>query len=232
MAGEYELEVLAVVPPPIEFMSTLHSSQQEISGRQVWCGSLLLAHMLVKVHRDDMSYFRSKRILELGSGTGLVGMLASKLGPPACVALTDGDDQAMALLAENVQNPFNCIDSSVAKSKFLWWSEEIAAFREWCQQSWPIEFADNVTFDIIVAGDVMYKTNLPKIFFETVDTLLSETGVLWLCHVPRSTVTHSVVVQAAKDCGFQVQSHMTETMDVADCPKGDIVRAVIYRVTR
>ena len=35
------------------------------------------------------------RILELGSGTGLVGMLVSKLGPPSCVALTDGDEQTM-----------------------------------------------------------------------------------------------------------------------------------------
>jgi hypothetical protein len=61
VAKEYEVEVLAVVPPPIEFMSTLHSNRQEISGRQVWCGSLLLAHMLVKLHKDNEKFFRNKR---------------------------------------------------------------------------------------------------------------------------------------------------------------------------
>ena len=61
ISKEYEVEVLAVVPPPIEFMSALHSNQQEISGRQVWCGSLLLSHMLVKLHTDDGSHFKGKR---------------------------------------------------------------------------------------------------------------------------------------------------------------------------
>jgi hypothetical protein len=40
------LRVLALVPPPLEYMSALHSKSQEISGRQVWTGSALLAHLL------------------------------------------------------------------------------------------------------------------------------------------------------------------------------------------
>ena len=61
VAMEYHLEVLTVIPPPIEFMSVLHSNQQEISGRQVWCGSLLLAHVLEKLQKEDATYFRNKR---------------------------------------------------------------------------------------------------------------------------------------------------------------------------
>jgi hypothetical protein len=61
VAMEYHLEVLTLVPPPIEFMSVLHSNQQEISGRKVWCGSLLLAHALVKQQKEDTTYFRGKR---------------------------------------------------------------------------------------------------------------------------------------------------------------------------
>jgi hypothetical protein len=42
----FSLHVLTVVPPPLEYMSRLHSQQREISGRQVWTGSLFLAHVL------------------------------------------------------------------------------------------------------------------------------------------------------------------------------------------
>lgn len=173
------------------------------------------------------------RILELGSGTGLVGMLVSKLGPPSCVALTDGDEQAMSLLQNNLQNPFNAIDSNIAKSTFLYWGNAMQPFHDWCQNSWPNVFQDSqVRFDILVAGDVMYKKELPGLFFQTVDSLLNKNGVLWLCHVPRSTVTHQYMMKAANDAGFTIQTHETSSLEVTNCPKDDLVRAVVYRIKR
>ena len=173
------------------------------------------------------------RILELGSGTGLVGMLVSKLGPPSCVALTDGDEQTMPLLLDNLQNPFNAIDSSIAKSTFLYWGKSMKPFSDWCQDSWPNVFQDSqVRFDILVAGDVMYKKELPKLFFQTVDSLLHKDGVLWLCHVPRSTVTHQIMKEAANEAGFKIQTHDTSSLEVTDCPKDDFDRAVVYRIIR
>lgn len=56
--GRLSVEVLAVVPPPLEYMSSLHSQKQEISGRQVWCGSLLLASVLANL---DTAYMNDKR---------------------------------------------------------------------------------------------------------------------------------------------------------------------------
>jgi hypothetical protein len=61
VADRYRARVLAVVPPPLEYMMTLHSQEQEISGRQVWCGSLLLAHTLVQEHDKDPSYLANAR---------------------------------------------------------------------------------------------------------------------------------------------------------------------------
>jgi hypothetical protein len=55
------LQVLSVVPPPLEYMSTLHSQQQEISGRQVWTGSLLLAHVLCHFYEQQTGLFQDKR---------------------------------------------------------------------------------------------------------------------------------------------------------------------------
>jgi hypothetical protein len=43
--------VLSVLPPPIEYLSQLHHDHQEISGRQVWTGSLVLANAMM--HMKD-----------------------------------------------------------------------------------------------------------------------------------------------------------------------------------
>jgi hypothetical protein len=40
------LNVLTVVPPPLEFLARLRRERREISGRKVWSGSLLLAQFL------------------------------------------------------------------------------------------------------------------------------------------------------------------------------------------
>lgn len=61
---EYELEVFTVVPPPLEYMSKLHSSRQEISGRQVWTGSLVLSHYLVDCHKHKPALLNGKRLVK------------------------------------------------------------------------------------------------------------------------------------------------------------------------
>jgi hypothetical protein len=43
---DVQFNVLTVIPPPLEYLATLHQDRQEISGRKVWTGSLLLARFL------------------------------------------------------------------------------------------------------------------------------------------------------------------------------------------
>lgn len=55
------LEALTVIPPPIEYMSEIHTRKVEISGRQVWCGSLSLAYFFCQKKVQDPQLFRNKR---------------------------------------------------------------------------------------------------------------------------------------------------------------------------
>jgi predicted nicotinamide N-methyase len=179
-------------------------------------------------------------------------MTISKLGHPACVVLTDGDEKAVSLLRDNLADPFNSIDSDKVKPCLLrWGSDQVADFTDWCRQAfdgkdnnnssacalrkeqiWKEE--DAVEMDCIIAGDVMYKSELPPLFFATVDALLvSSGGTLWLCHVPRATVTHDVVILAARDAGFAVETvDLTTIPPVEGCPLEDSSRAKVYRITR
>jgi hypothetical protein len=179
-------------------------------------------------------------------------MTLSKLGSPACVVLTDGDDQAVSLLQSNLEDPFNQITLQTYKTRLLQWGlPEVAGFGDWCRKAyegndsvgWNTASTPDtpVRFDCIVAGDVMYKSELPVLFFETVDALLIPSssngattgGVLWLCHVPRATVTHQVVQSAARNAGFHVETvDLSQFPPVQGCPLEDSSRAQVYRITR
>mgnify|MGYP005841084109 CR=1 FL=1 len=180
-------------------------------------------------------------------------MVASKniLGVPRCVALTDGDPLAVDLLKQNLQNPTNAIDQSMVKETRLLWgtddTEGMSQFSKWCQTQWPELWPNNLqddknqqeenssktpSFDLIIAGDVLYKETLPLLFFQTVEALLDEDGTLWLCHVPRFNVTQEIVVDAATTAGFAMESHPLTDCDIPGCPLEDRERARIYRITK
>ena len=199
------------------------------------------------------------------------------------IVLTDGDMEAMRLLQQNLVDPYNEIDSNRVKATYLRWNEQLDAFDDWCRRSsicctttTPTAAAaatsvtsiagshpsddmgdsaatKNVEFDTILAGDVMYKPELPMLFFKTVQRYLRQGGVLWLCHVPRSTVTHQVVMDAAVSMGFSMVPALTgeslvfenhsitkddlllrteQGFTIQDCPREDLDRAVVYQITR
>jgi protein-lysine N-methyltransferase EEF2KMT len=74
----------------------LEAAREEISGQRLWEGSMLLcSHLLSTADNDSSStvgesLLRGKRVLELGAGCGVVGMLCVRLGA-AQVVITDGD---------------------------------------------------------------------------------------------------------------------------------------------
>jgi hypothetical protein len=68
-----------------------------------------------------------------------------------------------------------------------------------------------------------FHTCLPKLFFGTVNSLLSENGTLWLCHVPRENVTHNVVRATAQECGFEIRT--MGSSDIHSCGELSIARS-------
>ena len=71
------------------------------TGSAVWGGGVALQHYMESELGSD--YFRGKRVLELGTGTGLVSVTAAALG--ADVVATDRDADVLELAAENVPLP-------------------------------------------------------------------------------------------------------------------------------
>jgi hypothetical protein len=50
------------VAPPLEYMASLHTNNQEISGRQIWTGSISLANTLLHLpDGEKQNIFQNKR---------------------------------------------------------------------------------------------------------------------------------------------------------------------------
>jgi hypothetical protein len=159
---------------------------------------------------------------------------------PAAIVLTDGDPTAVRLMKSNIENPRNQINASIVQATPLLWekrddgSMNFPDFSKWFRAAYACE-NETVSFDSIFAGDVLYKAELPGLFFATAFSLLSKKAgsSLWLCHIPRHGVLHSIVVDAAKKAGFVVttiDNCKTLQRRVEGCPLDDVQRAVIYRM--
>lgn len=184
------------------------------------------------------------------------------------IVLTDGDFKAIELLESNLCNANNQIATHSVKAIHLQWfinGDQLYdekrqqflhsinnAFSSTSHHNNNIEKEyddsqnhddnDDILFDSIIAGDVLYKDNLLPLFFDTVKTFLKKkNGTLFLCHIPRNNVTQERVQQFATESGFTykiltIPNHVlppNENDDDDDSfrfPIEDVERAVVYQM--
>lgn len=206
----------------------------EISGQKVWCGSMGVSQYLVSYP----SFVDKKVVIELGAGTGILGMLAARLGAKK-VILSDHDQISLDHMSNDCN--INHIDANVVRLD--WFSPDV--------DSLHLDFFSGEDF-VILGGDVLYKHQLLHPFFSTAKLLLEKfstfhsKGSMLLCHIPRANVSHDVVTETARSLGLQIQEiPMKEEwkenircsrseMDNEEnelCPEHDISRAKLYEIS-
>ncbi|GMF37089.1 unnamed protein product [Phytophthora fragariaefolia] len=177
---------------------------------------------------------KGKRVLELGAGTGICSIVSSKLGAVKCLA-TDGDNEVVELLAKNVQ--VNEAEG-VVTARSLFWGDEPSA--QTLLEEFPRALTD---VDIVLAGDVLYKSELLPLLFATVTRVLTASDdvnrAFLLCHIPRADVTHDLVQKQILDSGLKFEEVKLPAEDVAnaaaeleECPQEDVERAKLYYITK
>lgn len=141
-------------------------------GLKTWAASYLLAkrlHTLQPMRSDDIPKLR---VLELGSGTGLVGLAMAGLG--ADVHLTDLSS-ICPNLARNVQANSRTIsqNSGSAHTATLDWS--CPALYESFEDSANTDVATSVPdkFPLILAADSLYSPDHPRMLVESIAQWLS-----------------------------------------------------------
>lgn len=123
-------------------------------GLLLWPAAVALAESLM----DVPLLVQGRRILELGCGPGLPGLIAQSLG--ADVTQTDYQDAPLALARENAAR------NGVAEIRFI-------------QGDWR-DFPLLPPFDVVIGSDILYERALHPALHALLPRVLTPTGTLWI----------------------------------------------------
>ncbi len=174
------------------------------TGLTMWPAAELVCNHLI--HNPKL--LQGKRTLELGSGLGLVGLLAHHIvvgddrnyNTGACVHMTDGDSDALFQLRQNIaindiSNDYKGKRQSLSCNQLLWSKNNAESFLH--------DEANDKKFDLILASDIIYAKSVVKPMWETVQVLLEENGSFLFAFARRQVaVTMKDILEEGKFAGF------------------------------
>jgi predicted nicotinamide N-methyase len=130
------------------------------TGLAVWNSGLVLMRLLVALKEQGaIQDWNNQRVLELGCGTGLVSIVASRLGSKSVLA-TDGNPDVVALTRSNVE-----LNQVQVQSEVLQWGLLNA-----------MDY--NEAADIVLGSDLTYNSGTWRVLCETMATVLSPQGFI------------------------------------------------------
>ncbi|PSS00472.1 Calmodulin-lysine N-methyltransferase [Actinidia chinensis var. chinensis] len=107
--------------------------------------------------------FRSKKVIELGSGYGIAGLVIAAVTEALEVVISDGNPQVVDYIQRNISANSGAFGGTLVKPMILHWDQQ--------------EISDNSnTFDVIVASDCSFFKEFHKGLARTVKFLLKSKG--------------------------------------------------------
>lgn len=159
----------------------------EGTGLVTWDSSISLARWL-ELHREE--HVEGKRILELGSGTGVVGIAAALLGATR-VLLTD--------LNYTLPNTRSNVDRN--RRYFRLGSSVDVAELDWFR---PETYPSSETFDLVLAADVVWVEQLVPGLVNALRAAAATGAVCLIGHQTRTTATDNLLFKHLSQAGFTV----------------------------
>jgi len=141
----------------------------DLLGLDIWPAAVILCEYL----SQNENLVRGKKIIELGAGVGLPCLVAGKIGAKEAY-ISDYDAKVVRHAHENA---IECGLGHVCQGCLLDWTNEciVPEHRE--------------AFDVILAADVMYISQIMPDFVRTIDALLDpEQGIVIITHQCRQSL--------------------------------------------
>ena len=152
-----------------ESSSTVHHDE---TGHVAWQAMPVLCEFLLSLRGRQL--LTSARVLELGAGIGIPGLLAGRV----CTELiiTDSNDAVVERLRRNVElnmGEMNCSGDAIRVENVVWGAD-----------LFPSSLAHSV--DIVLGSDVIYSASSAKSFLETAEAAMTQPdGIIVLAYIPR-----------------------------------------------
>jgi len=166
------------------------------TGMSVWKGSEVMCTYL----RQNSDVVNNKKVLELGAGCGLCGLVCRMALNPESVLITDGDHQVLTNLRYNIElNGLQLADAATLKSS----NATISCPQLIWGKNHAIKFAEQYgKQDVIVATDCVYIPQSVSPLFETINELLDPSGLFLFVNTCASACPMEDVLNIATEFGF------------------------------
>jgi predicted nicotinamide N-methyase len=172
-------------------------------GARLWGAALTLSRLV----RDGPDLVRGRDVLELGSGVGLCGLLAAKMGAKT-VALSDFEEPLLDALDRGVAE--NDVGHCSVVVRALDWTKE-AALEDTPTPNPAHAMPPDARFDVLLGSDVLYEPQHVAALPACVARRMRPTGECVLVNATRYETMFDDLVAACERAGLKV-----DRIDIGD----------------
>ncbi|KFG56426.1 putative methyltransferase [Toxoplasma gondii FOU] len=187
---------------------------------QVWPQNLFLCKYLeMRAAREGLEVFQDAKVLELGSGCGLVGMVASLLGASVTVSELD---KGLPLLRHNIeafkaewrnQAQISCDDAAAVASRL----------------SLDSSSRDRCPFRMVICSDVWADKELRSCFLLLLLKAIATDSEVLMCHTWRNADGTNVGDASSDQEQNELIARLSEIFDMEEIETEDTIRTYCSR---
>jgi len=205
-------------------------------GTRLWRGALVLVQALLA----DVVSLQGKRVLEIGAGVGLTGLLASKLGPRQIVMTDCSYESLLRLLLSVLKNLdheraagpacWGADCDQICIQRHLWENDLPRSAGRPLPQHWsnvcsaaalgpegaPPDLSAESFFDVVIGSDVLYFEQQVEPLLSTVYARLNSGGHALLTVTVRRRSVYEHFLAGVQHAGLTLES------EVVGSPEGDL----------
>ncbi|KAJ3046007.1 hypothetical protein HDV00_003755 [Rhizophlyctis rosea] len=179
---------------PTQTLKLVQSTDSGTSGTTVWPGGHDLALYLTSLHTKSKLSLTAKRLIDLGTGTGIVGLTAAYHG--AHVTLTDQPHVINGpILKDNIAlNTPDLPPNTTLTTTVLDWNSHAIN---------PDPETISPPYDIVCGADVMYDISFASPLAHTISNLTNAKSVVFIAYERRDPLVHEEFMSKMKEVGFK-----------------------------